>query len=82
MQRNGFTYAERAQCVLWLSQGYPGTNVLGLFHDSYGTSPSAHYTIQQWCDEYQTRGLHNHRGGNGRGRIGSALQNEMRELFS
>ncbi len=81
MQRIYYTNAERAQCAVWVSKGYRATSSQRFFQYSYGRSPKYRFTVRQWRDEYQTRGSHNHRGGNGRPRIVIALRNEIRELF-
>ena len=81
MQRS-YTDAERAQCVLWISQGHGGTDVQRLFRNAYERRPRARSTIRQWLEEYQTRGSHSRRGGNGRPRINTAVRDEIRELFN
>ncbi len=81
MQRSGYTNAERAQCVIWISQGYGATDVQRLFQEAYRRNPPARSTIRQWREDYQERGSHNHRGGNGRPRISTAVRNQIRDLF-
>ncbi len=62
MQRSGYTNAERAQCVIWISQGYGATDVQRLFQEAYRRNPPARSTIRQWHEDYQERGSHNYRG--------------------
>ena len=81
MQRSGYTNAERAQCVLWISEGYGATEVQSLFVDSYGRRRPARSTIRQWRNDYQERGNHDHRGWNGRPRITIAVRDQIRDLF-
>ncbi len=81
MQRSGYTNAERAQCVIWIFQGYGATDVQSLFQEAYRRNPTARSTIRQWREDYQERGSHNHRRGNGRPRISTAVRNQIRDLF-
>ena len=81
MSRNGYTDTERAHCVLWIAEGYGKAAVLRLFLDKCFTSPPARSAIRKWYQEYQSRGIHAHRSGNGRPRISSTVRNEIRELF-
>ena len=46
MSRNGFTDAERAQCVIWMTEGYGATAVERLFRDEYGETPPDRSTIR------------------------------------
>ena len=82
MQRSGYTDAERAQCVLWVSTGYGATDVRRLFRNAYERQPPARSTIRQWHRDYQTRGSHSHGGANGRQRISNTVRDEIRKLFS
>ena len=38
--------------------------------------------MRQWREDYQSRGSHAHRGGNGRPQITEANKNEIRALFN
>ena len=82
MSRSGYTDAERAQCVIWISEGYGATDVQRLFRNEYNRHPPARSTIRQWREDYQTRGSHAHRGGNGRPRISNEVRNQIQELFN
>ena len=39
MPRNGYADAERAQCVLWIAEGYEKTEVQRLFMEKYEKNP-------------------------------------------
>ena len=45
MSRNGFNNAERAQCVIWMTEGYGATAVQRIFRDEYSRTPPARFTI-------------------------------------
>ena len=82
MSRSGYTDAERAQCVIWISEGYGATEVQRLFQNAYDRHPPARSTIRQWREDYQTRGSHAHRGENGRPRISNEVRNQIQEIFN
>lgn len=82
MSRSGFTDAERASCVLWTSEGYGATAVQRLFVNLYNRHPPARSTIRLWREDYEARGSHRHRGGNGRPRISIEVRNQIRILFN
>ncbi len=47
MQRSGYTNAERAQCVIWISQDYGATDDQRLFQEAYRSNPPARSTVRQ-----------------------------------
>lgn len=81
MSRSGYSDDMRAQCVIWSIQGHGSTAVQTLFTQTYHRNPPARSTIRQWRDDYQTRGSHSHRGGNGRPQISQGRRARIRELF-
>ena len=81
MSRNGFTDAERAQCVIWMTEGYEATAVQRLFRDEYSRTPPARSTIRIQRSDYQQIGIHTHRGGNGCPQISAQTKNGIRQLF-
>ena len=81
MSRNGFKNAERAQCMIRMTEGYGATAVQRLFRDDYSRAPPDRSTIRLWRADYQQRGTHTHRGGNGRPQISAQTKNRIRKLF-
>ena len=65
MSRNGYIDAERAQCVLCITEWYGKTESYILFMQKYVNSSPARSMIQEWYEAYQSRGSHAHKSGNG-----------------
>ena len=82
MPPSGFTDAERARYVLWISEGYGPTVVQRLFLNAFNRHPPARSPIRLYRQDYEARGSHKHRGGNGRRRISIEVQNQIRILFN
>ena len=80
MSLSGFSDSERAQCVIWMTD-YKATAVHRPFRDEYSITHRARSTIALWRADYQKRGTHTHRGGNGRPRISAKTKNRIRQLF-
>ena len=81
MLPNGFTDAERAQCVIWMTEGYRVTAVQRLFWSEHSRMPPARSVIRLWRADYQQQGTHTHRLGNGRPKINAKTKNGIRQLF-
>ena len=58
MPRHGFSSAEKAQCVLCISQGNGLTAVRRMFRSRYDKDPPARSTIWEWNNNYRTRDTH------------------------
>ena len=82
MSRNGYSDTERAQCITWSLQTHGMTAVQELFQNGYNRTPPARSTIRQWREDYQSRVLHAHRGGNGRQQISKERRVRIRLLFN
>ena len=77
MSRNGFTDAERAHCVICMTEGYGATAVQRKFHDEYSGTPPACSTVRLRRADNQQRGTNAHRGGNGRPQINVQTKNRI-----
>lgn len=81
MPPHGFLNTEKAQCVIWNSEGYGKTAFQRRFRTKYNKSPPSRHAIQNWIKEYRTRGNQNHMGGNGRPQISQQEKHAIKQLF-
>ena len=81
MSRKGFTDAERAQCVIWMTEGYGETAVERIFRGDNSKMPTARSIIRLWWTDYQQRGTHMHKGGNEHPQRSPQTKNRIRQLF-
>ena len=81
MSRNGYSDAERAQCVTWCIEGQRTTTVQRLFHNRYNRRFRAPSTMRHWREDYQSLGSHAHRVVNGRTQISEERIVRIRQLL-
>ena len=81
MSRNGYSDTENAQCVTRCLEGLGTTAVQELLHDRYNRTPPARSNIIHWLRDYQSRGSHAHRSGNGRPQISEEKRVRIRQMF-
>ena len=82
MPRIRYSNLHKHACVSWLLEGYGTSAVQPLFQDRFNMTSPTRSTMRQWREDYQSRGTHAHRGGNGRTQITEAKMNEIRALFN
>ena len=82
MPRIRYSNVHKSACVSWLLEGYGTSAVQRLFEDRFNITSPARSTMRQWREDYQSRGTHAHRGGNGRPQITEEKKNEIRALFN
>jgi len=82
MPSGTFSDAQKAQCVIWKSAGNGTTAIRRLFETKYGKPVPSRPTIEKWFEDYQTRGTHSHRGGNGRPNISEEKRQEIKRLIT
>ena len=75
--RNRCTDGERARCIIWITEGCGATAVQRLFRNEYSRMLPIRFTIRLWRADYQQRGTHTHRGGNGRQQISAQTRNRI-----
>ena len=66
----------------WLLEGFGTSPIQRLFEDEFNITSPARSTMRQWREEYEKRGTHAHRGGNGRPQITEAKKNMIRAPFN
>ena len=81
MPRKAFIEAERAHCVIWMTEVYVATAFQRLFWDVYSRTPRDRSTVRLWWADYQELGTHTQRGGNGLPQISVRTRNRIRQLF-
>ena len=81
MPRTAFTDAQKAQCVIWTSEGYRPTAIQRLFRTKYECNAPSRKSILKWVEDYRSRGSHSHRGGNGRPGISEEKRSQIKEMF-
>lgn len=81
MPPHGFSSTEKAQCVLWVAEGYRGTAVQRKFRTKYNREPPSRAAIAMWRADYENRGTHAHRGGNGRPQINAQTKATITTMF-
>ena len=64
-----------------MTESYGPSAVQRLFRNEYSRTPLSRSMIRQWRPDYQQRGTHTHRGGNGRPKISAQTKNRIRQLF-
>ena len=78
MPRTTYSDAQKAQCVMWASNGHGPTDIQRLHQTKYcGASPSRTEIIQ-WVTDYEERGTHAHWGGHGRPFISDAKKTQIK----
>lgn len=80
MPTHSFTLSEKAQCVIWNCEGYGWKAIQRKFRTKYQKRAPVYLTLRKWREEYETRGSHDHRGGNGRPNISEERKNDVRDL--
>ena len=72
MPRTTYLDAQKAQCVMWASNGHGPTAIRRLYRTHFGGAPPSRSAITQWVTDYAECGTRAHRGGNGRSSISEA----------
>ena len=76
-----YSDAQKAQCVMWASNGHGPTAIRRFYQTKYGGASPSSTEISQWGTDYEERGTHAHRGGNGRPSISDAKKTQIKQLF-
>jgi hypothetical protein len=82
MPNTSFSNSEKAQCVIWYAEGYRETAIQRKFRTKYRKTPPSRGAIRLWRQDYQQRGTHAHRGGNGRPQLSEEKKATIKSMFS